>query len=135
MIYFIHLETRLLLYFGLILFSSFFSLFFFLSQNWLDRSDYQCLLCIFHHVSGIQLSTTFWIHRIYHVLSHFWHTIYLPGYGYIEHSKFHHMSGTPIIHHITGTQNITYFITCLAHHLSTRLWVNRSYHIQGWIQG
>ena len=39
------------------------------------------------------------------------------------------MSGTPTIHHITGTENIPHFITCLAHQQFTTLQVQRTYHI------
>ena len=73
-----------------------------------------------------------WVHRTYHILSHVWHITYQPCYGYTKNtifhhiwhtnyppciwyttSIFHHMSGTPTIHHIMYTQN-----TLIFHHIS-----------------
>ena len=91
-----------------------------------------------HHISGTQnipyfitylayqLSTALRAYRTYHISLHAWHTNYPPHYGHTDHIIFHHMSGTPTIHHITDTQNLPYFITCLAHQLSTTIRVHRT---------
>ena len=57
-----------------------------------------------------QPSITLWAYRTYHISSLVWHTNLPSHYGHTEHTIFHHISGTPIIHHIMGIQNIPYFI-------------------------
>ena len=72
-------------------------------------------------------------HRSYHISSHVWNNNYLPHFWHTEHTIFHHLSGTPTVHHVSGTHNISYFISCLAHQLSTTLQAHKSCHISSHI--
>ena len=82
------------------------------------------IICLAH-----QLSTILEVQRTYNNSWHVRHNTYPSHYRYTEHTIFHHMSGTPTIHNITGTQNIYYLITYLEHQLSTTLQVHRTYNL------